>query len=125
MEEVIILHARIWGESSETAEHYLLSRDRLDSALNRPRFAAYYEQADIYSQAATLLWGLIKAHAFLDGNKRVAWLSTRAFLLVNNLELVARSEESFDLITGIAGGRYDTEVATRWMRGHLSRVVKE
>lgn len=125
MEEVIILHAGIWGEAGETAEHYLQSRDRLEPALNRPRFAAYYERADIYSQAATLLWGLIKAHAFLDGNKRIAVKATDAFLVLNGFEIDATVEDSFDLITGVAEGRYDAEVATRWMRSHLRPAAME
>jgi len=125
VEEVIILHARIWGELGETSEHYLQSRDRLESALNRPRFAAYYEQADIYAQAATLLWGLIRAHAFLDGNKRIAIKATDAFLVLNGFEIDAAIEDSFDLVIGIAEGRYDAEAATRWIRNHLRPVAME
>lgn len=49
----------------------------LESALMRPQMAAHYEEADITRQAALLAVGISQAQAFLDGNKRTAYLTFR------------------------------------------------
>ena len=50
-------------------------RDLVEPALARPQNAAIYANADIIGQAATLLFGLIKNHPWLGGNKRTATTS--------------------------------------------------
>lgn len=55
----------------------------LESAVMRPRMAAWYEGADIVRQAALLGVGISQAQAFLDGNKRTAYLVMNAFLRLN------------------------------------------
>ena len=55
----------------------------LESAVMRPQMAAYYEGADIIRQAALLGLGISQAQAFLDGNKRTAYLALNTFLRMN------------------------------------------
>ncbi len=55
----------------------------LESAVMRPQMAAYYEGADIVRQAALLGVGISQAQAFLDGNKRTAYLALNTFLRMN------------------------------------------
>ena len=57
----------------------------LESAVMRPQMAAYYEGADIVRQAALLGVGISQAQAFLDGNKRTAYLTLNTFLRMNGL----------------------------------------
>jgi death on curing protein len=47
----------------------LRDRGALESAVARPQTRAFYEEADLIDQAATLIVGLALAHAFVDGNK--------------------------------------------------------
>src|SRR5215208_3378673 len=56
----------------------------LESAVMRPQMAAYYEGADIVRQAALLGVGISQAQAFLDGNKRTAYLALNTFLRMND-----------------------------------------
>jgi death on curing protein len=60
----------------------------LESAVMRPQMAAYYEGADIVRQAALLGVGISQAQAFLDGNKRTAYLALNTFLRMNDLTYV-------------------------------------
>ena len=60
----------------------------LESAVMRPRMAAYYEAADIDRQAALLGVGISQAQAFLDGNKRTAYLALNTFLRMNGLTYI-------------------------------------
>ena len=57
----------------------------LESAVMRPQMAAYYEGADVIRQAALLGVGISQAQAFLDGNKRTAYLALNTFLRMNGL----------------------------------------
>jgi death-on-curing protein len=57
----------------------------LESAVMRPQMAAYYQGADIVRQAALLGVGISQAQAFLDGNKRTAYLALNTFLRMNGL----------------------------------------
>jgi len=57
----------------------------LESAVKRPQMAAYYEGADVVRQAAPLGVGISQAQAFLDGNKRTAYLALNTFLRMNGL----------------------------------------
>lgn len=65
-----------------------LVRDQnCQSALDRPRWAAHYEQADVICQAARLGTGIARAHAFLDGNKRTAQRCLVIFLYINGFRV--------------------------------------
>jgi prophage maintenance system killer protein len=70
VEDIVGLHAFI-VERTGTAQLGIRDENALVSATNRPRAAAYYEQADLISQAARLATGLSRAQAFVDGNTRV------------------------------------------------------
>src|SRR5215210_6206252 len=57
----------------------------LESAVMRPQMAIHYEGADLVRQAALLGVGISQAQAFLDGNKRTAYLALNTFLRLNGL----------------------------------------
>ena len=81
----LALFAEIKGLSREAADAELRDVGLLDSALARPAHAAYYADADLPEQAATLIWGIAQNQAFVDGNKRLALVVTLTFLEVNGL----------------------------------------
>ncbi len=120
MEEVIILHADILGVSHDIAHHYVQNRDRLESALARPLNAANYEGADLTRQAATLLWGMIEGHPFIDGNNRAAWIATNDFLNINGWRVSGTIDEHFELIVGIADRRLSVDMVDAWLRLHTN-----
>src|ERR1700761_6645913 len=67
----------------------------LEAALFRPQ-TGYY--ADLIEQAAALWESLAQNHAFIDGNKRVAFAATYTFLAINGIWLTAEAQETYDLI---------------------------
>jgi len=90
----------------------------LDSAIMRPQMAAYYEEADLVTQAVLLMSGIALAHAFVDGNKRTALASglflqvkdfkplSRAFLQLLSKHdscYVVRTHEAHGVATGLCG----------------------
>ena len=94
----------------------------LESALTRPRMTAYYEGADLFRQAATLLWGLIQNRPFHDGNKRTGWLIMRGFLRANGWDVTGTQDDHFHLVVGIAQGMALDE-AELWLREHVSAIA--
>lgn len=76
----------------------------LDSAVSRPRSSAFGEDAYTTSslKAAALLHSLTKNHALVDGNKRIAWLSTVVFCDMNGLEPRLSDDEAFQLVWDVA-----------------------
>ncbi len=54
--------------------------------------------------AAAYLFHLIKNHPFVDGNKRVALISTIVFLGFNDLTLTAEPDALTSLVLGVADG---------------------
>ena len=77
----------------------------LGSAAARPQASAFGEDAypDLWSKAAALLQSILKNHALVDGNKRLGWLATGVFLLINGVDVTgAPNDEVFDLVIDAA-----------------------
>ena len=58
----------------------------LAAAAARPRVTVFGDDAypTFEDQAAALLHSLVRNHALVDGNKRLAWSATRIFCLLND-----------------------------------------
>ncbi|HEX9963095.1 MAG TPA: type II toxin-antitoxin system death-on-curing family toxin [Pyrinomonadaceae bacterium] len=63
--------------------HGLRDEGALESALMAAENRAYYENVPLEILAATYAFHLSQAHAFLDGNKRIAAAVTGIFLELN------------------------------------------
>lgn len=98
-----------------------LLRDRaaLESALNRPKMAAYYQQADIVEQAALLIEGIAMNHPFIDGNKRTALTGGVTFLRANGVTIESEPEEAAHEVEQLVVKR-NTPQFTAWMRAHVT-----
>ena len=90
----------------------------LESALARPENLAAYGEPDYASLAASYGFGLAKNHAFVDGNKRVAFLSVGLFLFKNGYRLNATQTDATLAILGVASGELDESAFADWIRTH-------
>lgn len=91
-----------------------------ESALARPVNLAAYGQPDLAALAASYGVGLAKNHPFVDGNKRVAFLATGLFLLLNGHRLVATQAEATLTMLAVAAGTLDEAAFAAWIRAHLA-----
>lgn len=89
----------------------------VESAVARPRTSVFGEDAypDLWTKAAALLHSLANNHPFVDGNKRISWIVTVAFLLQNRAVSIDQLDETdqdvaYDLVIGVAESRL-TEVS--------------
>ena len=60
---------------------------------------------DCAGLAASYGFGIAKNHAFLDGNKRAAFLSIGMFLSINGHKLVAGQVDAIQTMLAVAAGR--------------------
>jgi len=77
----------------------------LESALARPQASAFGVDAyaSLHEKAAALLESLARNHALVDGNKRLAWVATRLFLIVNGFDVRApNAVVGDDFVRGVA-----------------------
>jgi death-on-curing protein len=94
----------------------------LDSALARPLNQYLYDASnDLAALAAAYGYGIAKNHAFVDGNKRAAFLSVGLFLSINERHLLADQVDAIQTILAVAGGTLDEQGFAAWIRGHVER----
>lgn len=81
------------------------------SALARPRATVF--GADAYPtlalKAAALLESLVRNHALVDGNKRLAWAATEIFVQMNGQSIELDDDAVFDLVIAAARGDLSCE----------------
>ena len=88
----------------------------LRSALERPVNKWTYEQPPLAELAAAYAFGLAKNHAFVDGNKRIAFMAMMTFLHKNGVPFEPDPAQSTVIILALAAGEVSEESLTRWIR---------
>ena len=93
----------------------------LDSALARPQqLYAYGAPApDLAALAASLGHGLVRNHAFVDGNKRIAHVCYRVFVKLNGGDVVASDEEKYVTMLSLAEGALSESAFGDWLRAKI------
>ena len=91
----------------------------LESALARPLNLALYGEPDAASLAASYGLGLAKNHAFIDGNKRAAFLAVGLFLGLNGYRLKATQADATLTVLSVAAGKLDEAGFAEWIRTHM------
>ena len=91
----------------------------LDSALARPKNQiTYAAESDIAKLAAAYGFGLAKNHAFVDGNKRIAFIAAATFLRLNGYRLTSSRMEEIQTMLAVAAGELTEEAFATWIRLH-------
>jgi len=88
----------------------------LRSALERPINKWTYEQAPLAELAAAYAFGFAKNHAFVDGNKRIAFMAMMVFLRRNGVEFAPDPAQATTIILALAAGEVSEKGLTRWIR---------
>lgn len=92
----------------------------LESALARPINRWSYGEGEASALAASYLFGLARNHAFVDGNKRIAWIAARLFLRLNGVVLEFGKEEAIRMVLSVAAGEMNEEQIAAWFRDHIT-----
>ena len=113
---LLLLHADSLAEHGGAAG--LRDEGLLDSALARPLNLAAYGQPDVAALAASYGLGLAKNHAFVDGNKRAAFLAVGLFLALNGCRLQTSQADAVLTMLALASGTLDEAGFADWIRRH-------
>jgi death-on-curing protein len=118
LDEVLAIHERLIERFG--GDHGVRDRGLLESALFRPQ-TGYYDH--IEEMAAAIFESLLVNHAFVDGNKRVAFFATDIFLRLNGWKLVLTADEGEQFIIGmLEANNCSFEKILTWIQGHVSTV---
>lgn len=91
----------------------------LESALAHPLNRYHYGNTDLASLAAAYGFGLSRNHAFVDGNKRTAFLAIVTFLGLNEVDFVVAEPEAVVMMLALAAGEVDEAGLTQWIADKL------
>jgi death-on-curing protein len=93
----------------------------LESCAARPRTTVLGEDAypRLVDKAAALLHAPARNHPLVDGNKRLAWSATRAFLPLNAHDLSYSVDDAEALVIGVATGTQYVSGIARWLAERL------
>jgi death on curing protein len=93
--------------------------DLIESALARPQQKyAYADDPDLADLAAAYLFGLVKNHGYVDGNKRVGFAAAATFLLMNGVRLMASEEDAYQAVIDTVEGSLSEPQLAGWIRSN-------
>jgi death-on-curing protein len=113
-DQVIAMHARQLRRFGGAPG--LRDEGMLRSALDRPVNKWNYEAAEVPELAAAYAYGLAKNHAFVDGNKRIAFMSMVVFLRKNRIQFSPDPAHATTIMISLAAGEVSEESLARWIR---------
>lgn len=113
MELVLALHAR--ALETDGGLDGLRAKGALESALARPRSAHALGEVDLVRLGAMYAQSLAKNHAFLDGNKRIAFPATYTFLRLNGREFLADAGDVARAFRALASSESSFEEFKTWL----------
>ena len=120
--EVLVIHERQLGWFGGAAG--VRDRGMLESALSRPINKWEYERADLVDLAAAYAFGIARNHPFVDGNKRVAFLTAGAFLRLNGIHFAPPQEAATAAMLALASGEIDEAGFARWIIDNVAAARK-
>jgi death-on-curing protein len=88
----------------------------LEGAIARPLNQAGYGNPDAYALAAAYAFAIAKAHAFVDGNKRTAFVAAFTFLRLNGIETRPEPKIGVRMMEDLASDQVSEEDFATWLR---------
>lgn len=117
---VVAIHELIARQSGGSAG--LRDPSLLESAIARAQQRwAYDESADLFDLAAALGAGLARNHAFIDGNKRIAFVCAITFLETNGVKFGAGEPDAVLTMLAVATGEMKEPAFAAWLRANSRR----
>jgi len=94
----------------------------LNSAVNAPRQAFSYSEANIFELAAMYAERIAKNHPFIDGNKRTAFVTMILFLHLNGYNLNAPEQECVLNMVKLASDQIELSSFTAWIEKNCHKI---
>ena len=88
----------------------------LEAACGRPVNCAAYGETELHVLAAAYAFGICEARAFVDGNKRTAFVTTLTFLRLNGLGMRPDPAEGVRMMEDLAAGEVAEAEFASWLK---------
>ena len=118
-EQVIAIHSRQLRRFGGAPG--LRDEGMLRSALERPLNKWHYEQVELVGLAAAYGFGLAKNHAFVDGNKRIAFMTMASFLRKNAVQFAPDQAQATAMMMSLAAGEVSEQSLARWIAENIAK----
>ena len=89
----------------------------LEAAVERPRNKNAYGSPSLEELAAAYAFGIAKAHAFVDGNKRTAFVTAATFLRLNGFAVRPDPLDGVRAMEDLASGIISEQAFAVWLAG--------
>ncbi|MEO6872105.1 MAG: type II toxin-antitoxin system death-on-curing family toxin [Chthoniobacterales bacterium] len=94
----------------------------LESALARPLNRFAYEKPSLFELAASYAFGLVRNHPFLDGNKRIGFVTAVLFLEVNGYRFNATEVDAAVQTLALAARKLGEADYTKWLEENSAKA---
>lgn len=117
-DEVLAIHQEMINKFG--GSHGLRDIGLLYSAIYRPQasFAGEDLYVSVFAKAAALVHSLLLNHPFVDGNKRIAYVSCARYLYINGYALKASSSEIISFTKNVENKKPSIETISKWLKSH-------
>ena len=119
-EVVLVIHDLLLAEHG--GQPGLRDEGLLDAALARPQQILSYADPDLFALAAAYVFGIIRNHPFLDGNKRTAFMVGFDFLYQNGKLLDALETQAVQMILDLATKIITEEEFAIWLQENSKKI---
>lgn len=119
-ETVLILHEQSLANFGGSAG--IRDEGLLDSAMGRPQNAFAYGKPTLFALAASYAFGLAKNHPFIDGNKRIAFITAVLFLELNGWMFEAGEVDATVQTLALAAGEVSEEGYANWLKKNSRKI---
>ena len=116
----IAIHERVLAEHG--GQSGIRDLGLLESALARPQQILAYSDPDLATLAAAYAAGIIRNHPFLDGNKRVGFMTAYLFLVSSAVTITATEASAAQAVLDLASGAITEEQFGQWLRNNTEPV---
>jgi death-on-curing protein len=113
-ETVLAVHEQLLAEFGGSSG--LRDEGLLHSALGRPENLFGNGEPDLFDLVASYGFGLVKNHAFVDGNKRTGFAVAVLFLQLNGVHLEATETDATVQTLALAAGAIKESTYAAWLR---------
>jgi death-on-curing protein len=98
----------------------LTRADLLESAVALPQATMFGEDLypHVFLKAAALLRSIAQNQAFIDGNKRIAWIACRVFLGANGIDVHTTMEKGLALMIALANNEVGVDGIAAFLAEH-------
>jgi death-on-curing protein len=119
-EECLALHEMMLSQHG--GGEGLRDENMLESALAKPRQLFAYGKPTMSDLAASYVFGVVKNHLFIDGNKRTGFMLGVGFLERNGFEFHASEADAAVRTLALAAGEMTEKEFAAWLKANSRRA---